>query len=233
MFDLKKNAMLQTRTVEAKTLQLLKELQAKPYMSDFKLAGDTALSLYIGHRKSIDLDLFVPHPFNTSELAQKIGTDFCFNKTYEESNSLKGFISDIKLDLITYRYVDIASSYEEDGLRLYSIEDIIAMKLSAISGNGTRLKDFVDLAFLSKHYSLSQMLSFYMKKFEVSSEFIPLKALTYFNDIDFNESVILLNGSFRWKNVQRRLVDMSKNQYKVFPTYPISIQTSQKRGIRL
>ena len=71
MFDLKKNAMLQTRTVEAKTLQLLKELQAKPYMSDFKLAGGTALSLYIGHRKSIDLDLFVPHPFNTSELAQK------------------------------------------------------------------------------------------------------------------------------------------------------------------
>ena len=43
MFDLKKNAMLQTRTVEAKTLQLLKELQAKPYMSDFKLAGGTAL----------------------------------------------------------------------------------------------------------------------------------------------------------------------------------------------
>ena len=51
MFDLKKNAMLQTRTVEAKTLQLLKELQAKPYMSDFKLARGTALSLYIGHRK--------------------------------------------------------------------------------------------------------------------------------------------------------------------------------------
>lgn len=50
--------MLQTQTVEPRTLELLRMLQREPLMSSFNLVGGTALALRIGHRKSIDLDYF-------------------------------------------------------------------------------------------------------------------------------------------------------------------------------
>ena len=50
--------MLHQETVEPRTLELLKQLQAEPLLQSFNLVGGTALALRIGHRKSIDLDLF-------------------------------------------------------------------------------------------------------------------------------------------------------------------------------
>ncbi len=50
--------MLHTEAVKASTLELIKTLQNKEYLGDFYLVGGTALSLYIGHRRSIDIDLF-------------------------------------------------------------------------------------------------------------------------------------------------------------------------------
>ena len=48
--------MLQTGTVKATTLGLLKALQAEPALSSVRLVGGTALSLQLGHRESDDLD---------------------------------------------------------------------------------------------------------------------------------------------------------------------------------
>ena len=50
--------MLQTQTVEPSTLELLKKLQQEPLLATFNLVGGTALALRIGHRKSVDLDLY-------------------------------------------------------------------------------------------------------------------------------------------------------------------------------
>ncbi len=52
--------MLQTRTVEPRTLELLKQLMLLPILDSFFLVGGTALALQLGHRKSIDLDLSPP-----------------------------------------------------------------------------------------------------------------------------------------------------------------------------
>ena len=49
--------MLYTQTVAPRTLELLKKLEAEPSLAAFNLAGGTALALYLGHRKSVDLDL--------------------------------------------------------------------------------------------------------------------------------------------------------------------------------
>lgn len=56
--------MLQTRTVEPGTLELLKRLMSLPALRQFYLVGGTALALQMGHRLSIDLDLFTPEPFD-------------------------------------------------------------------------------------------------------------------------------------------------------------------------
>lgn len=51
-----------------------------------------------------------------------------------------------------------------DGVRMFSNEDIIAMKVQAILGSG-RKKDFWDVAELLKHFSISDFIKFHKEKY--------------------------------------------------------------------
>ncbi|EEK15850.1 hypothetical protein PORUE0001_1934 [Porphyromonas uenonis 60-3] len=214
--------MLQTTTVEKRTLELLKQLQSQSELSDFHLAGGTALALYLGHRKSIDLDLFTPYPFDTTRLEHSLVTKFGFQGDYSEQNTLKGRIDDVKIDCITHPYPLLQNPLEEEGIRLYSQPDIIAMKLSAIADNGSRLKDFIDIAYLSTQYSFQEMLGFYVQKFPTSSPLRPLKGITYFDDIDHEETVVMLESTYSWQKIADRLQAMTAHQSKVFASPPLS-----------
>lgn len=214
--------MLQTTTVEKRTLELLKQLQSQSEFSNFHLAGGTALALYLGHRKSIDLDLFTPYPFNTARLEHFLVTKFGFQGDYSEQNTLKGRIDEVKIDCITHPYSLLQKPLEEEGIRLYSQPDIIAMKLSAIADNGSRLKDFIDIAYLSTRYSFQEMLGFYVQKFPTSSPLRPLKGITYFDDIDHEETVVMLEGTYSWQKIADRLQAMTAHQSKVFASPPLS-----------
>ena len=97
------------------------------------------------------------------------------------------------------------------------------MKLSAISDNGTRLKDFIDIACLSTRYSFMEMLQFYQRKFPNSNSMRPFKAITYFEDIDFEEDIVMLKGVYSWELVADRLRSMSIQQEKVFSKLPLSV----------
>lgn len=141
--------MLHTETVKGGTLELLKKLEAEDAMSDFNLAGGTSLALYLGHRISIDLDLFTSKPFDAVKLESFLQEKYGFCTGFMEKNTLKGFIGNVKIDCITHAYEYLEKPYVESNIRLYSMEDIIAMKLSAIADNGSRLKDFIDIAYLS------------------------------------------------------------------------------------
>ena len=66
--------MLQTRTVEPGTLELLKQLMLLPLSGQFFLVGGTAIALQLGHRMSIDLDLFTTQPFNSTNLLETLTT---------------------------------------------------------------------------------------------------------------------------------------------------------------
>ena len=50
----------------------------------------------------------------------------------------------------------------------------------------------------------------------------PFKAITYFEDIDFEEDIVMLNGKYDWKLIERRLIDMTQIQNKVFESFPLS-----------
>ena len=213
--------MLHTETIEGTTLQLLKDLQGEQLLSTFNLAGGTALSLYLGHRKSIDLDLFTPYSFDTPKLKNYLEKVYDFRTGYMEKDTLKGTIMGIKIDCITYAYDTLESSYTEMGIRLYSIEDIIAMKLSAIADNDTRLKDFIDIAYLSTRFSFYSMLKCYERKYPKANVIRPFKAITYFNDIDFDEDIVMLNTSFQWGKIERRLIAMTQDQSQIFSSTPL------------
>lgn len=201
--------------------QLFSGEDSEKVLSGFNLAGGTALAMYLGHRQSVDLDLFTPEPFNAEKLKSFLEREYGFRTGFMERNTLKGEIDGVKFDCITHAYGYIHSPYIEDGVRLYDMADIIAMKLSAIADNGSRLKDFIDISCLSTRYSLGEMLRFYQQKFPGSNVIRPFKALTYFEDIDFMESIVMLNGEFDWRLVEKRLLEMTTNQQKVFCTFPI------------
>jgi len=97
-----------------------------------------------------------------------------------------------------------------------ALKDLAAMKLNAISINGSRIKDFIDLAYLSSMLTLSEMLDSYSSKYN-SNPLVPIKALTFFNDINFQEPIVMMGQSkFSWKVIEKRLLEMQRKPEQLF-----------------
>lgn len=201
--------MLHKETIETSTLELLKSLQSEPLLASFNLVGGTALALRLGHRKSVDLDLFSKEDFDLREVKELLVNKYNLKVGYEKGKTLKGFIGKVMVDLIRYDYPHIHPVETEEGIRLESLPDIVAMKLSSICDNGTRIKDFIDIAHLSNLYSFDKMLQFYTQKFPSSNPIVPTKSLVYFDDINFDEDIVMMQGDFDWKVIANRLNEMT------------------------
>lgn len=185
--------MLHTETVARSTLELLKMLESESVMSNFNLAGGTSLALYLGHRISVDLVLFTPESFDAGKLEIFLRDKYGFCTDFMEKNTLKGTIDGVKIDCITHSYSYLEKPYTESDIRLYSMEDIVAMKLSAVADNGSRLKDFIDIAFLSTRFPFNLMLRLYERKFPGSNLIRPFKAITYFVFITIEQPKLIRN----------------------------------------
>ena len=175
------------QVLKKETYELLKEIMADIVFKDYFLVGGTALALQIGHRQSIDLDLFTRKNIDTERLRNHLKEKYGFKVDYETKNTLKGFIKKTMIDCIKYDYEMIRPLTNEEGIRILSKEDIIPMKIQAIVSNGTRIKDFIDIAYLSEYYSLNEMIKYYKKKYKIDNEIVILKALIYFDDIDYKD----------------------------------------------
>lgn len=223
--------MLHKETVERSTFELLEQLMNDEQFFKFNLAGGTALSLYLGHRKSIDLDLFTPDNFSSKELENYLIEKYDFKSDFLEKNTLKGTINGVKIDCITHNYPYVKNPLQtEEGIRLYSMQDIAAMKLSAIADDGSRLKDFIDIACLSTQLSLNEMLACYESKFPNSNAIRPLKGLSYYSDIIFSEPIEMINGKYSWPLIERRLQNMIKKSNALFQNFPIQPILPQKQN---
>lgn len=208
--------MLHKETIETGTLELLKKLQSEPLLASFNLVGGTSLALRLGHRKSVDLDLFSKEDFDLQEIKEMLVNQYGFKVSYEKGKTLKGFIGKVMVDLIRYDYPHISPVETEEGIRLGSLPDIAAMKLSSICDNGSRIKDFIDIAHLSNLYSFDEMLQFYTQKFPSSNPIVPTKSLVYFDDINFDEDIVMMQGDFDWKVIANRLNEMTSHPERHF-----------------
>lgn len=198
--------MLYKETVDAPTLGLLRSLQSREYLQGFNLAGGTALALYNGHRKSVDIDLFSDFSFDTAMILENLDQDYDFNLMFSATNTLKGSIGETEVDIIAHRYNLINDPLREDNIVLLSEPDIIAMKLNAISTSGQRIKDFIDIYFLLDKYDLKTMLSFYLGKYNQKNDLLVLKSLIYFDDTEESEwPVMIREPALKWKDVKRKI----------------------------
>ena len=204
--------MLHKETVSLSTLNLLNKLMGDECLSAFTLVGGTSLALQIGHRVSVDLDLFSTHPFDESDLAEYLSSTYGMELDFLTRSTVKGEIAGVQIDCLSHSYPLVNSINVYEGIRLASLEDIAAMKLNAISGNGTRIKDYIDIAYLSGYLSLNSMLEAYQQKYKTTSVIIPLKAITYFDEINFREPIKMTGDKrFNWKEMEMRLKTMQNN----------------------
>ena len=202
------------QVLKKETYELLKEIMADIVFKDYFLVGGTALALQIGHRQSIDLDLFTRKNIDTERLRNHLKEKYGFKVDYETKNTLKGFIKKTMIDCIKYDYEMIRPLTNEEGIRILSKEDIIPMKIQAIVSNGTRIKDFIDVAYLSEYYSLNEMIKYYKKKYKIDNEIVILKALIYFDDIDYKEKIRVYDKRYDWKIIKERILQMFHNREK-------------------
>lgn len=209
--------MLHKETVRPEFLSLLYRLTVAEPLKNFVLVGGTALSLRIGNRKSLDIDLFTAGDFPGDSLIAFLEENaFNFRQQSRFKGGLLGHIDNIKVDFIRHGYPWVQQPELIDGIRIASLEDIAAMKLNAISGNGSRIKDFVDIAFLSGYMTLSDMLSHYEKKYPNINGVMALKSLCYFDDIDFSVTIEYTNPAINWEMLKARILKMVRNPEKQF-----------------
>lgn len=197
--------------------ELLVKIQQDHFFDNFFLVRGTALALQIGHRLSIDLDFFTLEPFDNTGLEAYITRQYGFTTDYVAVNTLKGFIQNVKVDFLTHAYPLVKPLNKLDKLSLASLEDIGAMKLNAIAHSGNRQKDFYDLFFLLEHLSLQELLAAYQAKYRHANPIIPLKGITWFEDIDFEMEKPILKRKVTFQTVKKRLLKATRYPDKIFP----------------
>jgi predicted nucleotidyltransferase component of viral defense system len=113
------------------------------------------------------------------------------------------YINDVKIDMVLLPYPHIEPIEEVEGIRLVSVPDIVAMKLSAVARRGVK-KDFWDIAELLDMYSVEEMLVFYKAKYSSHDIFHLLRALVYFDDAEKQKDPDPLKKN-TWKQVKDKV----------------------------
>lgn len=215
--------MLYYHTVNDLLKKSLFQLMNAQEFEKFRLVGGTALSLQIGHRESIDIDLFSDVDYGE--------IDFLDIERYLKSNfQYVDFLSDmipgigksyfignnkdnlIKLDVF---YTDqfIQPAYFADSIRMATIEEIIAMKLDVVQRGG-RKKDFWDLHELFNFYSVSEMLVFHEQRYPYSHEKdLIIRNFTDFSIADDEFNPICYKGKY-WEFIKED-IEVIVKKYKM------------------
>ncbi len=209
-------------TVSSFLLSILKTLMNAAELKKFRLVGGTALSLYRGHRISADIDLFSDAQYGSIDFnlidkflqrtfqyvdttnAEVIGA----GKSYFAGNNKDECV---KLDIFYSDEKFIRNEVLLDGIRLASIEDIIAMKIEMISVAG-RKKDFWDIHELMDDYSIGEMIAFHKQRYPYSHD--PNKIISGFSsftkaDGDFDP--VCLMGK-HWEVIKLDLLQFSGHE---------------------
>ena len=129
-------------------LEILPLIQS--FSDNFYLVGGTAIALQIGHRKSIDFDLFCFDPFDQEKIKKQITrTGYEMTLIYESNDQLHGFVNNVKLTFYEYPYPVKSEIMFENYIKMPTLVSLGAMKAFAL-GRRAKWKDYVDVYFLVK-----------------------------------------------------------------------------------
>ena len=185
-------------------------------LQEYSLVGGTALSLQLGHRISEDLDLFILKNFDKTKmqvaLKKKFKDRIDIHSSVKNPLGVFAHIDGIKIDIVRHPYPLINDILLVDNIRMWSLLDIAAAKVYAISIRATK-KDFWDIDRLLDIFNIEEIADAYYKRY---NQFVALgvpKMLTYFSEADESKNpVCLLNKT--WKQVQKSISKKINKQLK-------------------
>lgn len=208
-------------TVTPLLLSVLKSLMTAKEFESFRLVGGTALSLFRGHRESVDIDLFTDAEYGSIDfdaIDAYLRTQYPYVDAGKENIIGFGksyFVGDnedncVKLDVF---YTDefINPLVIINGIRLASVEEIIAMKLDVISRGG-RKKDFWDIHELMDNYTIDQMFSLHEQRYPYAHDKTILKNnFIRFENADEDFDPICLREKY-WELIKMDTIAFVKNK---------------------
>jgi len=175
-----------------------------PELAETRLVGGTALAFHLGHRLSIDLDLFgaFDNATITETLQSETFDDFLI---FSESKVIKRYqINKVKVDIVKYdRYQWLEEAVMENNIRVAGLKDIAAMKVAAITNRGTK-KDFIDMFFLLQLFKIQEIVEFYQTKYFDANLYCAVMSLGYFEDAEKDEMPKMLIPT-NWNDVKKRI----------------------------
>jgi predicted nucleotidyltransferase component of viral defense system len=208
--------LLYRETVEESTFHLLDELMNFKPLREYSLVGGTALSLQLGHRISEDLDLFILKNFDKAKmqvaLKRKFKDRIDIHSSVKNPLGVFSHIDGIKIDIVKHPYPLINDILVVDNIRMWSLLDIAASKVYAISIRATK-KDFWDIDRLLDIFNVEEIADAYYKRYK---QFVALgvpKMLTYFSEADESKDPVCLMRK-DWKQVQKSISKKINDQLK-------------------
>lgn len=192
---------------------VLNEFPRSPIGAKFYLAGGTALSLQLGHRRSVDLDFFSPTediPTLRPALEKALAP---FHPILADSawGNLVYLVREVRVGFYGYGYHLVAPLVNAETARLASIEDIALMKLDALLARAAR-KDFYDLYFICQQIPLPSILALAPQKYPFVRDFETqtVKRLVYFESAEQDTDPQLLSP-VRWQEVKDFFIEQSRD----------------------
>ena len=177
--------MAYTHTVKPILVSTLKTLTELDFLNNFYLVGGTGLALQLGHRDSVDIDLFTHEPFDTVELANQLSQHLgdAFMQQSSNKSMLFCFVNEVKVDFVNTRIPLLFPTDLNDGFRIAQVKDIALLKFQAIMGRGGK-KDFIDLYVLLQQYPLAELVELFSRKYPNTAVPQLLMSMTYFEDAE-------------------------------------------------
>jgi len=189
------------------------QVQLLPLVKQFKrkfyLVGGTAIALHIGHRRSIDFDLFKYSPIKPRSIIQTISDfDYKYVITRRVTEQLNVTINNVKFTFYQYPFKINATEKLGDILRLPNLLDLAAMKAYAM-GRRSKWKDYIDIYFILKnHFTIHQISERTSEIFgPLFSEKLFRAQISYFDDIDYSEPVEFLGSPVTDDEIKNFLID--------------------------
>ena len=170
----------------------------------FVLAGGTALALHLGHRISVDFDLFAPAGMFPDRLLNRVAALPCALQVIQDKkDTLDVLLDDIKCSFFSYPYPFSPTRESYHAMPLAEVLDIAAMKLVAIAQRGAK-KDFIDLYVILRQHSFGSVFANALRRFGKQS-MNPLhigKSLVYFADAASDPDPPFAAEPILWSSVE-------------------------------
>jgi len=178
------------------------------FKREFILVGGTAIALHIGHRKSIDFDLFKINQINASKIKNTLTSKkLKYQILFQNEEGLHLIINGVKWTFFYYPFLIQETVVKEEHFKMPDLLTLAAMKAYAL-GRRSKWKDYVDLLFiLENHYTISQISKRASEIFkDAFSEKMLRVQLVYFKDIDFSEKIEWVVKPLTEKKIKSRLI---------------------------